>query len=158
MERRAGKYMHHSLQFVAILKRTGTKSAIPHPQPAIILLALWLIVSGAFAAPSYADERVKLAPAAQAPRVSLTDRIEAVLNSPDALPAHWGIEVVSLENGATLYARNEHKLFVPASNTKLFTTALALQTLGPQFRFRTTIETAVPPDKYGRVAGDVLLV
>jgi D-alanyl-D-alanine carboxypeptidase/D-alanyl-D-alanine-endopeptidase (penicillin-binding protein 4) len=88
----------------------------------------------------------------------LRQRIEAVLATPEAARAQWGIEVVSADSGKTLYALNEHKLFVPASNMKLFTAALALATLGPQFRFHTTVETATPPDKYGRLPGDLWLI
>ena len=38
-----------------------------------------------------------------------------------------------------LYARDDDHLFAPASNTKLFTTALALTMLGPEYRFKTTV-------------------
>ena len=38
----------------------------------------------------------------------------------------WGIDVVSAEDGQTLFSRNADKLFTPASNTKLFTTAAVL--------------------------------
>ncbi len=103
------------------------------------------------------------APWAQAakkkPRVKpLAERIEAVLAEPDIARGHWGIEVVSLDTGRTLYARNAGQLFVPASNVKLLVTAAALELIGPDFRHRTTVETASAPDRYGRIAGDVLLV
>jgi len=93
-----------------------------------------------------------------APPARLKEQIEALLATPDAARALWGVEVVSLDNGQTLYAQDEHKLFIPASNMKLFTAALALSTLGPQFRFRTTVEAAAAPGKDGRVAGDLWLV
>jgi D-alanyl-D-alanine carboxypeptidase/D-alanyl-D-alanine-endopeptidase (penicillin-binding protein 4) len=49
-------------------------------------------------------------------------------------------------------------MFTPASNTKLFTTAAALALIGPDYKFRTTLETSGSLDKYGRLTGDLLLV
>ncbi len=101
---------------------------------------------------------VAAAPAQVAKKPSLESRIKAVLDEKDARRAHWGIAVLSLDSGKVLYAHNEDQLFTPASNTKLFTTAAALETLGPNFKFRTTVETQTPPDKLGRIAGDIVLV
>jgi D-alanyl-D-alanine carboxypeptidase/D-alanyl-D-alanine-endopeptidase (penicillin-binding protein 4) len=49
-------------------------------------------------------------------------------------------------------------MFTPASNTKLFTTAAALALIGPDYKFRTTVETSGSLDKYGRLTGDLVLV
>lgn len=43
---------------------------------------------------------------------------------------NWGILVESLADGTVIYSHNSDKFFIPASNTKLFTTAAALQKLG----------------------------
>src|SRR5258708_5382460 len=45
-----------------------------------------------------------------------------------------------------------------ASNAKLFTTAMALATLGPAFHIRTTVESAGVPDSSGHLEGDLILV
>jgi D-alanyl-D-alanine carboxypeptidase/D-alanyl-D-alanine-endopeptidase (penicillin-binding protein 4) len=68
----------------------------------------------------------------------------------------WGVLVVSMERGDTLFALNEHESFVPASNLKLFTTAAALQALGGDFRFGTYLlaDGAVGG---GRIDGDLIL-
>ncbi len=50
--------------------------------------------------------------------------------------------IVDAETGETLYEQNADRYFVPASNMKLFTTALALAKLGPEYRFHTTLETS----------------
>ncbi len=88
----------------------------------------------------------------------LAARIDDVLSESDVARGFWGIEVYNLTNGKTLYTRNEDKLFTPASNTKLFTTAAALALIGPGYKFHTTVETAGMIDKYGRLTGDVVLV
>ena len=120
------------------------------------LLAVWLAAAllASAAAPAKTPARAKAPPAAS----SLRRRIAAILAEPDARRAHWGIKVVSLKTGKTLYARNSQKFFTPASNVKLFTTALALTSLGPQFRFYTTVESEVAPDESGRIAGHLWLV
>jgi serine-type D-Ala-D-Ala carboxypeptidase/endopeptidase (penicillin-binding protein 4) len=102
------------------------------------------------------------APPVPAPLKPLADRIAAVLSDPDLARGFWGIEVVSLSPGKTtdetLYAQNADKLFTPASNTKLFTTAAALALIGPDYKFRTTVETTGTLDRYGRLNGDLVLV
>ena len=92
-----------------------------------------------------------------ASKPSLETRINQILAEPDVARGFWGIEIISLDKGKVLYARNEHKLFTPASNTKLFTTATALALIGPDYRFRTTVETTGNLDKYGRLTGDLIL-
>ena len=101
-----------------------------------------------------------------APVKPLPDRVAAVLSAPDLARGFWGIEVVSLSSGKTsdkttgqtLYSQNADKLFTPASNTKLFTTAAALALIGPDYKFRTTVETTGTLDRYGRLNGDLILV
>ncbi len=93
-----------------------------------------------------------------APPKTLQDRIASVLSPPDLARGFWGVEVVSLSSGKTLYSLSPDKLFTPASNTKLFTTAAALALIGPEYKFRTTVETAATLDRYGRLNGDLLLV
>ena len=88
----------------------------------------------------------------------LARTIERVVDRPAFAPAFWGIEVRSLASGRVLYARNAGKNFRPASTLKLVTTAAALDALGPDARFRTTVETTARLDGLGRILGDVYLV
>jgi serine-type D-Ala-D-Ala carboxypeptidase/endopeptidase (penicillin-binding protein 4) len=89
---------------------------------------------------------------------ALEKRVGAILSQPDLARGFWGIEVVSLQNGKVLCSQNADKLFTPASNTKLFTTAAALALIGPNYNFRTTVETSGTLDKHGRLTGDLVLV
>ncbi|HUK23312.1 MAG TPA: D-alanyl-D-alanine carboxypeptidase/D-alanyl-D-alanine-endopeptidase [Terriglobales bacterium] len=89
---------------------------------------------------------------------SLAARIEKVLSQPDLDRGFWGIEVVSVSSGKVLYARNADRLFTPASNTKLFTTAAALALIGSNYTCRTTVETQGMLDTHGRLTGNLVLV
>ena len=88
----------------------------------------------------------------------LAKRIDAILSRPDVARGFWGVEIEELDTGRVVYSRDADKLFTPASNTKLFTTAATLALIGPDYRFRTTVESASAPDKYGRLTGDLVLV
>jgi D-alanyl-D-alanine carboxypeptidase/D-alanyl-D-alanine-endopeptidase (penicillin-binding protein 4) len=90
---------------------------------------------------------------------SLREGIDAILeSSPAARRAFWGIQVVSLKTGDILYERGQERFFTPASNTKLFSTALALIRLGPDHRFQTVVGADRELDPSGRLAGDLLFV
>ena len=89
----------------------------------------------------------------------LRQRVDAILQSSAAAQrAFWGISVVQTSNGKPLLAINPRRTFTPASNTKLFTSALALMELGPSYRFETTVVSERAPDASGRLAGDLRLV
>ncbi len=101
---------------------------------------------------------VDLAQAAPKKPPALQQQIDAILTQPDLARGYWGIEITSLASGKVLYSLNADKLFTPASNTKLFTTAAALALIGPDYKFRTTVEANGSLDKYGRLTGDLSLV
>jgi D-alanyl-D-alanine carboxypeptidase/D-alanyl-D-alanine-endopeptidase (penicillin-binding protein 4) len=83
-----------------------------------------------------------LALAGAAPRPGLNSRIEALQDHWPALKrAHIGYRFVDLATGRVLADRNSSQWFTPASNRKLFTTALALIRLGPGYKFQTTLRT-----------------
>ena len=84
--------------------------------------------------------------------------MDAILERADVARGFWGVEIEDLDTGRGVYSHDADRLFSPASNTKLFTTAAALALIGPNYRFRTTVESAAPPDKYGRLSGDLVLV
>ncbi|MBW4665982.1 MAG: D-alanyl-D-alanine carboxypeptidase/D-alanyl-D-alanine-endopeptidase [Cyanomargarita calcarea GSE-NOS-MK-12-04C] len=65
--------------------------------------------------------------------------VNAVANRSVLSRARWGILIQAQSSGQTLYNRDAQKYFTPASVTKLLTTAAALQQLGANFRFRTSV-------------------
>jgi serine-type D-Ala-D-Ala carboxypeptidase/endopeptidase (penicillin-binding protein 4) len=87
---------------------------------------------------------------------SLRLGIDSLLNAPKFANAMWGVLIVDADRGDTLYARNATKLFMPASNQKILTAAVALHFLGPEFRYSTTISVQAPPNA-GVVDGDLII-
>lgn len=84
-------------------------------------------------------------------------KIDEIIRTSKSLePGAIGVQVVQLRSGKVLYARNADKLFTPASNTKLFSTALALTRLGKDHRIPTRIYVPSAPDSRGAIAGDLV--
>ena len=80
----------------------------------------------------------------------LSRAIDALMQASPAVRASVGVHVVDLKTGNALYSRNADRLYLPASNMKLFTAALALERLGPEYRLTTRLVRT--PD------GDLILV
>ena len=94
-----------------------------------------------------------------AQHAALAGRLERLMKStPGAHQASWGMQVVELATGRVVYQTNPSKLFVPASNTKLFSSALALARLGPDYRVRTRVLAERAPATGGVVRGSLILV
>ncbi len=93
--------------------------------------------------------------------LSATDELVKKLDSIVARPlyrrADWGVDIRSVEDDSPVYGRNQDKGFPPASNAKLFTTATALDRLGPDFRFKTQLayEGTLAPSR--KLVGDLVL-
>ena len=69
----------------------------------------------------------------------------------------WGVMVVSLTRGDTLYSLNAGESMIPASTMKLFTAALALERFGPDHRFTTEVLRTGTLEPDGTVTGDLVL-
>jgi D-alanyl-D-alanine carboxypeptidase/D-alanyl-D-alanine-endopeptidase (penicillin-binding protein 4) len=88
---------------------------------------------------------------------SLRGRIAAHIAQARFTPAAWGIKVVSLETGKTIFEHNAEKYFNPASNAKLYTAALALDRLGLDYRIKTSLYSTVRPDASGTLKSDLIV-
>lgn len=82
---------------------------------------------------------VTLAPAPLMGRALLQHLADSAIAAPMWRTARWGILIVDPARGDTLYAHDADKLFMPASNQKLLTAAVALQVLGPTYRWQTPV-------------------
>lgn len=87
---------------------------------------------------------------------ALTDDLRTLITS-RTRSGSWGAMVVSLTRGDTLFARNPDAPMIPASTMKLFTTAIALERLGPEHTFSTDILRDGQLDNAGVVHGNLIL-
>jgi D-alanyl-D-alanine carboxypeptidase/D-alanyl-D-alanine-endopeptidase (penicillin-binding protein 4) len=83
--------------------------------------------------------------------------LDDLLDSPEFSHARWGVSVISLKDGKLIYDHNGDEVFTPASNMKVYTTAVALDFLGTGYQWRTSVYSDSEPDANGTVAGDLVL-
>jgi len=88
----------------------------------------------------------------------LQQKISAYVSQPRFDGALWGIKVISLDTGKTLFETNADRLMSPASNCKMLTAALALDTFGGNYRITTPIYATAKPNRFGTVHGNLIVV
>ncbi|MDX2030366.1 MAG: D-alanyl-D-alanine carboxypeptidase/D-alanyl-D-alanine-endopeptidase [Blastocatellia bacterium] len=116
-----------------------------------------LLVLALTVAPALAQQPVTEAPLRPQTLAELVARIDALFSQPRFAAARWGALIKTAEGGKVLYERDADKAFMPASNMKLYTTTAALDALGPDYRFRTSVYAARPVAKGGVLRGDLIL-
>lgn len=95
-------------------------------------------------------------PATDIDLAALAAAIEDTIRAETYAGASWGIHVVNLRSGETLYSHRADDLFVPASNVKLLTSAAALEQLGPDFRYRSRVYVDGPVQN-GTLHGNLIV-
>jgi serine-type D-Ala-D-Ala carboxypeptidase/endopeptidase (penicillin-binding protein 4) len=88
--------------------------------------------------------------------IELCRQINQTLDQSEFSKARWGIIAVSLRDGRVLCGRDGQKLFTPASVQKILTSVVALDRLGADFRWKTSLY-AEAEIKDGVLAGDLVL-
>lgn len=74
-----------------------------------------------------------------------------------ARSGHWGVLIVSLTRGDTLFSRNPDDMMQPASTMKLMTSALSLERFGPDHQFSTDVFRDGPVGPDGTLNGNIYL-
>jgi D-alanyl-D-alanine carboxypeptidase/D-alanyl-D-alanine-endopeptidase (penicillin-binding protein 4) len=84
-------------------------------------------------------------------------KLKAAATHPRFSSAMLGIKVESLDTGKVIFEQNADKFLKPASNGKMYTGAMALDRLGPDFKIRTSFYATAPLDKSGTIKGDLIV-
>jgi D-alanyl-D-alanine carboxypeptidase/D-alanyl-D-alanine-endopeptidase (penicillin-binding protein 4) len=89
--------------------------------------------------------------------LQLQENISALLAQKELASAGISVRVISQSSGKVIFEKDSEKLLKPASNMKLYTTALALESLGSHYRIKTSVYSKSKPDKDGNIEGDLIL-
>ena len=132
-----------------MLSRVSSASVIP------LAIRLWIALGAAgwaaTVAPMHGAE-------SEAPvDLSLPERLQRELGDPATAGVVWGAWVVRAD-GSPVFGTNTQHAFIPASNTKLFIGAMALDRLGPEARLRTPVHVERPPDADGVLRSDLWVI
>lgn len=71
-------------------------------------------------------------------QTNLSQKIAAIVDRPQWARSHWGIAIETLKTKRILYQLNSDRYFIPASNTKLLSSAAVLSNLGADFKIETS--------------------
>jgi len=82
--------------------------------------------------------------------------LDTHLNSLPVEMGWWGVNVQYANTDEVIYERNSERMFMPASNMKMYTTAAALCLLGPQYCYETDFVTNGTIEK-GVLNGDLII-
>ena len=87
----------------------------------------------------------------------LRQRITGIISDHRYDAGEWGVKIISLDSGATIFEHDAGKLFSPASNSKLYTMAMVLDRLGADYRIKTSLYAKAKPDENGVLQGDLII-
>lgn len=125
--------------------------------PLLLLLATLPAASLSTAASLTAQDTTDVEPPALRGPGALARSLDAALDDPALARAHVGMAVRSAETGELIYGRAAHRRFTTASTAKVVTAAVALERLGPGFRWTTRLAACGPVDRDGALDGDLVI-
>ena len=70
---------------------------------------------------------------------SVQSKVTALVNMPALQHASVSVHVQDMQNGQTIAKHNENLSLIPASSLKLITTGVALEKLGPNYKYETKV-------------------
>ena len=89
---------------------------------------------------------------------SLSKAVARITNHSHFVHTQWGALFVDQNSGVVVFKHDSEKLFIPASTTKLFTVACALDALGADHRFLTPVVMRGEMKPQGILEGDLILI
>lgn len=87
---------------------------------------------------------------------TLPDKIDSIIKDVSR-SSKWGVKIMVAQTGMTLFETASDIGFIPASNRKLFTGALALTQLGPDYKFKTYLYRTGNIDAQGTINGNLVI-
>jgi D-alanyl-D-alanine carboxypeptidase/D-alanyl-D-alanine-endopeptidase (penicillin-binding protein 4) len=133
----------------------------------VLGLTTALTATSGLAVTTLTDQPAQTQPVAQtqAADPALTAAIDAILADERFEGSMVGLSVRDAETGESLYEHENDQRLNPASNMKLFTSAAAMDALGPDYRFTTDLLATAPvlggavrSDLYLRGGGDPVML
>ena len=103
-------------------------------------------------------DEMAVAPISDAAKEQVTAVANEVKKFKSLKKASFSALVIDQESGEVVFENDRDLKLMPASNTKLFTTATALSLLGPDYRFETPLAISGDVDEEGVLDGDVYLL
>lgn len=139
--------------------RTATYKRLALVAPALLLIALAAASHLEAAAAKKKRVRRKASRVFYLPKPTgdVQDDLDKLFSQRLGRMGRWGMAVVSLDDGELVYQHNSEQKFIPASNAKLFTTAAALEKLGPDYTYQTDLYACGPLDSAGVLHGDLVV-
>lgn len=113
-----------------------------------LCLSLWFVSETAVFAAGEPQSPVQLQASEPKRRLCVAElgtALDAIAARPSLQRARMGMLVQPLNDANALYTREAQQFFLPASTTKVLTTAAALTALGPDYRIETTVRGVGEP-------------
>lgn len=88
---------------------------------------------------------------------ALCENINQTIEQSEFANARWGVIAISLKDGRVVCGRDARKLFNPASIEKTLTAIVALDKLGADYRFKTSVLAANQIESDGTLKGDLTI-
>lgn len=125
----------------------------------ILSAGLTGVIAGS-ALPAFSQETTstRIIESLTTPAQSIKERLDTIFHDDKWRTSRFGVIARDLESGQIIYENDSEKSLVPASNMKIYTTALALSKLGKDFRYETPIIACGDIQADGTLKGNIVVV